>query len=62
MTTRRYEIKQQADGKWCVIDVFTGLPPALNHFFPIDMSREKAQKLADELNHQDAKRRAARGR
>jgi len=49
MAEQRYEIKQQADGKWAVYDVSTGLPTMVHGFFTIDLSREQADYLMDLL-------------
>jgi hypothetical protein len=49
MAEQRYEIKQQADGKWAVYDVSTGLPTTVHGFFTIDLSREQADYLMDLL-------------
>jgi hypothetical protein len=54
MAYKRYETKQQSDGRWSVYDTAAGFPVLVNAFFTIDMSRERADDLVDLLNRQDA--------
>jgi hypothetical protein len=52
MAYKRYETKQQSDGRWSVYDTAASAPVLVNAFFTIDMSRERADDLVDLLNRQ----------
>ena len=49
------------DGKWDVIDVFTGLPVVEQGVTMSDMPFEEADDLVDLLNYRDITRRTAKG-
>ncbi|PSH57986.1 hypothetical protein CU100_09950 [Phyllobacterium endophyticum] len=57
MAEKKYEPRQQLDGKWAIYDVSTGLPAVVNGFFTIDMPPEQAEDLSNLLNSTDAKHR-----
>jgi hypothetical protein len=41
MAERKYEPRQQANGKWAVYDLSTGFPTVVNGFFTIDLPRKR---------------------
>jgi hypothetical protein len=55
MAERKYQPRQQANGKWAVYDLSTGFPTVVNGFFTIDLPQDQADYLSDLLNIQDAK-------
>ena len=52
MAERKYEPRQQANGKWAVYDLSTGFPAVVNGFFAIDLPKDRADYLSDLFNIQ----------
>jgi hypothetical protein len=57
----RYTIRQERNGKWTVIDVFTGQPKEVSGRMMVSMELEPVKALIKLLNQQDWKRRKRQG-
>lgn len=54
----RYMKRKEKDGTWSVVDVFAGIPAAINGVPLIKLHPEEAGDLVDLLNAMDRKRRS----
>ncbi|WP_159591908.1 MULTISPECIES: hypothetical protein [Chelativorans] len=68
MAPQRYDLRQEPDGTWTVIDVFTGWPAMINGQAQISgdvqatgLDMEEADDLVDLMNLQDVRRRGTTG-
>ncbi len=48
--TPRYEVRQEADGSWTVVDVATDMPAVVNDMPQLGHSEEDARAVARELD------------
>ena len=48
--TPRYEVRQEGDGSWTVVDVATDLPAVVNDMPQLGHSEEDARAVARELD------------
>ncbi len=61
MWHQRYDMQEEPDGCWSVIDVFTGQPATLDGVLMVGLDIQEADDMLDLLNHRDARERNARG-
>jgi len=59
--TRRYEIKEEPDGLWSIIDVFTGRPATVDGFLMVGLTVQEAREMLFNLNDKDFVDRKAKG-
>ncbi|MEP9373301.1 hypothetical protein [Mesorhizobium sp. KR1-2] len=57
MTSKRYDVRKEADGTWTVFDIFTGQPAAVGTSVFNALSSDEAVDIVHLLNWFDAKRR-----
>lgn len=57
MVEKRYEVRQERNGLWAVIDEVTGLPAASDGRDLTGLDREDARDIADVLNRDDRSKR-----
>lgn len=57
--TQRYDMRQDRDGSWSVIDIFTGQPVLVNERAMRGMDVQDADEMAELLNIRDEKKRKA---
>lgn len=58
---KRYAVRVDKPNSWTVIDIFTGQPAEVEKKMMIGIKTRRAEKIAGELNLQDAKRREEAG-
>ncbi len=57
MHHRRFDIREERDGSWTVIDIFTGQPGELFGEPMVDLTIEEADDIVEILNRADDVRR-----
>ena len=58
---KRYALRMDEPNSWTVFDIFTGQPAEFEKKMMIGIKTRRAEKIAGELNIQDAKRREGAG-
>jgi hypothetical protein len=58
---QRYEMKEEPDYLWSIIDVFTGRPPTVDGFLMVGLTVEEAGDMLFILNDKDFVDRKAKG-
>ncbi|KHJ56292.1 hypothetical protein LA66_06935 [Aureimonas altamirensis] len=59
MTGDRYTKRKEEDGTWSVVDIFAGIPAAINGVPLIRLHLEEVSDLVNLLNAMDRKRRSS---
>jgi type III secretory pathway lipoprotein EscJ len=58
---QRYEMREEPDDLWSIIDVFTGRPATVDSFLMVGLTVEEANDMLYILNNNDLSDKKAKG-